>query len=95
MEFNGLGERLRENEIAASDGSHSLRVWRIAENLNEHATDDPAGDRLSHLMSRVGVFARSLAKDLRSGQTSPNEAAVLLDYLADIGDIAFEHWRPR
>lgn len=88
-EFKG---KVLARPLAASDGSHSHRLWRIGENIEDHALPKGRDDRLLHLMSRVGNMTRPLAKDIRSGFTSAEDAAVILDQLADLGDICFREW---
>lgn len=91
--YEELRRRVLDNRVLASEGNHSMRVWRIAENIRANAHQHSSDDRLLHLMSRVGVFSRGLAKDLRSGHTSPQEAATLLEQLADLGELSFEQWK--
>jgi len=91
--YEDLRRRVLDNPVLASEGNHSMRVWRIAENIKANAHQHSSDDRLLHLMSRVGVFSRSLAKDLRNGHTLPQEAAILLEQLADLGDLSLEQWR--
>lgn len=93
MSYESLRQRVLDQPIIASDGNHSARLWRVAINVRDHAHHNSSDDRLLHLMARVGGLCRSLAKDLRSGHTSPEEAATLLDQLADLGDLSFEQWR--
>ena len=93
MSYEGLRQRVLGDPILASDGDHSARLWRVAENICDHARRNSSDDRLLHLMSRVGILCRSLAKDLRSGHTSPQQVATLLDQLADLGDLSFEQWQ--
>jgi hypothetical protein len=93
MSYDSLRERVFDEPIVASDGNHSLRLWRVAENVRDHARRDACDDRLLHLMARIGGLCRSLSADLRSGHTSPAEVAILLDQLADLGDLSFEQWR--
>lgn len=93
MSYDSLRERVFARPIGASDGNHSARLWRIAENVRDHTRRDSDDDRLLHLISRVGALCRGLAVDLRSGHTSPEEVATLLDQLADLGDLSFQHWR--
>jgi hypothetical protein len=95
MTYEDLRERVLSEPILASDGNHSARLWRIAENVRDHALRDSADDRLLHLVARLGVFCRGLAADIRARQTSPEEAAILLAQLADLGEISFEQWRRR
>ena len=92
MSYHDLEKRIASRPILASDGNHSLRLCRIGENVAGQARRIRSDDRLLHLMSRVGVFSRSLATDLRSGHTSPEEAATLLDQLADLGELTFDQW---
>jgi hypothetical protein len=92
MPYEDLRERVLAKPILGSDGNHSARLWRIAENVHEHALRSPTDDGLLHLTSRVGVFCRSLAADLRAGHNSPEDVAVLLDQLAELGDLSFEQW---
>jgi hypothetical protein len=42
--------------------------------------------------SREGNLVRPLAEDIRRGFVSVEDAAVLLDQLADLGDICFSEW---
>jgi hypothetical protein len=93
MKYDDLKRRVLENPVLASDGNHSARLWRVAENVRDHANRHSSDDRLLHLMGRIGVLCRSLAKDLRSGHTSPDQVAALLDRLADLGDLSKEQWR--
>lgn len=93
MNCKFIRQRILENPILASDGNHSERLWRVAENVRDHARRDSSDDRLVHAMSRIGVLCRGLAKDIRSGHTSAEHAAVLLDQLAALGDLSFEQWR--
>lgn len=95
MNYNDLEKRVFSRTILASNGSHSGRVWRVAENVREHARTDSSDDRLLHVMSRVGVLCRTLAEDMRTGYTSAEDAATILDQLADIGDLSFEDWLGR
>lgn len=92
MGIEELRARILEAPINASDGNHSARVWRVAENVQQHALQQPEDDRLLHLMSRVGVLCRGLARDLRAGEVTKEQAATLLDQLADIGDTSLEKW---
>lgn len=92
MNFDSLRERILGQSIEASDGNHSARLWRVAENVRDHALHDSSDDRLFHLMGRVGILCRSLARDVRTGHNSIEEAATLLDQLADLGDLSFEQW---
>lgn len=92
MTFAEIEKRVFNQPILASDGNHSARLWRVAQNVRDHALEDASVDRLQHLMARVGVLCRGLARDLRNGHTSPEEVALLLDQLADIGDLSFAEW---
>lgn len=91
-DFDALAKRLFDAPIHASDGSHSARLLRVAENIRSQAQRDSSDDRLLHLMSRIGVLCRGLAKDVRSGHTSVEEATTILDQLADIGEFSFDQW---
>jgi len=95
MSYDCVRQRILDQPIIASDGNHSARLWRVAVNVRDHAHRDSSDDRLLHLMARVGGLCRSLAKDLRSGHTSSEHAATLLDQLADLGDLSFEQWQQR
>lgn len=95
MSYREIRQRILHRPILASDGNHSRRLCRVADNVADHATREKADDRLLHLMSRVGVFSRSLATDLRSGEISPVDAALLLDQLADLGALSFDEWLTR
>lgn len=92
MNLEELRRRVLDRPIRASDGNHSARLWRVAENVQANVDFHSSDDRLLHLMSRVGVLSRSLARDLRSGHTSVEQASSLLDQLADMGEISFEEW---
>jgi hypothetical protein len=92
MSYDNLRRRILDELISASDGNHSARLWRVAENIQDYAHHDPTDERLLHLLSRVGVLCRGLAKDLRTGHTTIGQAATLLDQLADLGDLNFEEW---
>ena len=92
MKLDKLRGRVLARPINASDGSHSQRLWRIAENIQSQALPKGRDDRLLHLMSRIGNLTRPLAKDIRSGFVSVEDAAVLSDQLADLGDIYFSEW---
>lgn len=95
MTYDDLQQRILDHAILASDGSHSARVWRVAEAVRDSADQGQGHDRLLHLMSRVGVLCRGLANDLRSDHTTAEQAAALLDHLADIGDLSFGEWLQR
>ena len=95
MNYESLRGRVLDQPILASDGSHSARLWRVAENVRDHVDRNPSDDRVHHLMSRVGVFCGGLAKDLRSGHTSVEQAATLLSQMAQIGDLSFKEWLQR
>lgn len=92
MNIEALEASIMTSPIMASDGNHSARVLRIAENLaglpQRDAADD-GQDRTAQIMSRVSVLARSMATDLRSGFLTPRDAARLLDDLASVGDLCF------
>lgn len=93
LPLEALRKSVLGSPIVASDGNHSARLWRVAENLQSHALLNPTDDRLLHLMSRIGVLCQGLANDLRSGQTSSEEVATLLEQLASLGDVSFKEWR--
>lgn len=95
MDYHSLRRCVLDNPILASDGNHSARLWRVAENVRDHACRDASDDRLLHLLSRLGLLCRSLAKDVRSGHTPPEQAATLLDQIADMGDLSLEQWLER
>lgn len=95
MTIEELEEFVFQRPIMASDGNHSARLWRVAENVQDNVDCSLPDERLLHLISRVGVFSRSLARDLRSGFASPEQVAILLDQLADLGEIGFEEWLKR
>jgi hypothetical protein len=44
-------------------------------------------------MSRVGGLSSYLAEDLRSGRITVDQAAIILDQLADLGKMSFDQWR--
>lgn len=92
MSIDDLRERILSHPILASEGNHSSRLWRVVENIQSNAHSDSSDDRLLHLMSRIGVLCRGLSNDLRSGDTSPEDVATLLDQLAELGDISFHQW---
>lgn len=88
ISVDSLYERVMRNTI----GGHSMRLWRIAENIAGHAKRDASDDRLMHLMSRIGVLSRGIATEIRSGRITANEVAELLDQLAELGEISFNEW---
>lgn len=88
LSVDSLRERVMRNPI----GGHSMRLWRVAENISDHAKGDTSDDRLLHLMSRIGVLSRGMATELRSGQITQDEVAELLDQLAELGEISFDEW---
>lgn len=90
--FESLRRRILDEPIYASNGRHTGRLWRVAENVRANAQRASCDDRLLHLLSRIGVFSRGLAHDLRSGHTSVEDTAKLLDQLADLGDLSFDEW---
>lgn len=92
MNVEELRTRIIESPIYASDGNHSLRLWRVAENIQQHAEQCPTDDRMLHLMSRVGVLCRGLARDLREGRVTAHDVATILEQAADIGELSFEEW---
>ena len=92
MSYASLREQIRDNLIIGPNGNHSARLWRIAESVRDHAQAESDDDRLLHLMSRVGELCRGLAADLRSGHTTPGEAATLLENLAELGSLSFHQW---
>ena len=92
MDLRKIEQAIKSREIMATDGNHSARLWRVAENVKARAQENSNDDRLVHLMSRVGVLARGLAHDLRSGHSPKDEVATILDQLADLGDLSFEAW---
>lgn len=92
------GKELSEAILSSPIGVHSARVERVLGNLLAHFQSDafdPQDDRLAHIMSRVGAFSRPLAEDLRNGAVSVEDAATLLEQLAQIGDLAFHNWLNR
>lgn len=93
MSYDSLQMRVLSEPIFASDGNHSARLWRVAENIRDNANHHPTDDRLLHLMSRVGVLCRSLSKDIRTGHITIEQGATLLDQLADLGDLSFDQWK--
>ncbi len=92
MSYKNLKKNIVDKQLPPAKYHHRARLWRVAENVQGNAQGKPSDDRLLHLMSRVGDFSREVAADLSSGNMSSKEAAVLLGYLADIGDISFEQW---
>jgi hypothetical protein len=87
--------RLHDRPIPASDGPHSLRIARVAENLIgylQSGRGQVSNDRLLHIVSRVGVFSRTASVDLSSGHLEADQAAWLMGQLAEIGDVAFDLW---
>lgn len=91
--LSSLNDIVAQYNIFASDGSHSGRLHRVILNLISHTKRDIDDDRLLHLMSRIGVLSRSLARDTRSGFTSKDDVANILDLIADAGDVCFDSWR--
>lgn len=92
VNYDILREQVFRHPVGGPNGPHTARLWRVAENVRAHAETQTDDDRLLHLMSRIGVLCRGLAADLRAGQTSPNDTAMLLDQLADLGDLSHEQW---
>lgn len=90
LNFDDLRELLFASPILGSDGSHSARLWRVAENLEAGFQSGSGNERLLHLMSRVGILTEGMAKDLRSGHIAPEQAADLLDHLGMLGKVSFE-----
>lgn len=90
---NSLREQILKQPIIGPSGNHSARLWRVAENAEVSADHDKHSNRLLHLMSRVGVLCRGLAADLRTGHISQDEAAIIMDQVADLGDLSFEQSR--
>jgi hypothetical protein len=86
-------DELRERVLSEPIGIHSARLWRVAENIREHSRREASDDRLLHLMSRVGGLSSYLAEDLRSGRITVDQAAIILDQLADLGKMSFDQWR--
>jgi hypothetical protein len=78
--------------VVGPSGPHTARLWRVAENVRAHAEMQSDDDRLLHLISRIGILCRGLAADVRAGQVSPDDAATLLDQLADLGDFSLKQW---
>lgn len=91
MDYFELKARIFSRRISASDGCHTARVWRIAENVRDNLPEC-SGERLLHILSRVQVLTQSLARDLRSGHTSPEGAAMVLDQLAQLANLNQEEW---
>jgi hypothetical protein len=92
MSYESLKKNIIDKQLPPAKYHHRARLWRVAENIQANAQRKPSDDRLLHLMSRVGDFSREVAADLNSGEMSSKEAAMLLGYLADMGDISFEQW---
>ena len=95
MRVDELRNRILNDPIYASDGNHSARLWRVAENVQQRVLRDEPDDRLLHLMSRVGEFCRSLSSDLRAGNVTIEQVATLLDQMAEVGEVSFQDWRHR
>jgi len=47
--YEDLRRRVLDNPVLASEGNHSMRVWRIAENIKANAHQHSSDDRLLHL----------------------------------------------
>jgi len=92
MKFAQFSERINCRPIIGSDGSHTARLRRAALNIECHARRDSSDDRLLHLMSRVGILCEGLARDLRSGHTSAEDVATILEQMADLGKLSFDAW---
>lgn len=92
MRIEELRHGILDRPIIGSDGNHSARLWRVAENISDHLNRKPSDDRLPHLMSRIGNLSRGLARDLRGGHTTAQQAAILPEQLADLGDLSFKEW---
>ena len=90
--YDHLRRQVLDHPILASDGNHSARLWRVAECVGTHASQNSSDDRLLHLMSRVGILCEGMANDLRSGDLSLDDAARLLNYLAKLGELSFGEW---
>ena len=90
MNLNSLREQILDQPIIGPSGNHSARLWRVAENVEADADHDKQSDRLFHLMSRLGVLCRGLAADIRTGHISHDQAATILDQVADLGALSFE-----
>lgn len=60
MKVDELRKRILGDPIYASDGNHSARLWRVAENVQHHARLDGSDDRLHHLMLGSACFAEAL-----------------------------------
>lgn len=88
LSVDSLRERVMRNPIRG----HTMRLWRVAENIADHAKRDTSDDRLLHLMSRIGVLSRGMATEIRSGQITQDEVAELLDQMAELGEISFDEW---
>lgn len=93
MDLSALRTKIMKHPISASDGNHSARLERVLDNIQNNARANVQDDRLIHLMSRVGVLTRTLARDLRSGFISQEDAATILEQIAELGDICFDNWR--
>lgn len=91
--YSELERRVQAQEFPASDGNHSMRLWRVAENLRDELSRTPADVRLPQLVSRIGILCRGLAVDVRSGHTPIEDAATLLDQLADLAELNFADQR--
>jgi hypothetical protein len=86
-----------ENAVLEADlprrlHQHRQRLWRVAINVRDHARAHADDERLLHLLSRVGIFVRGLSDDMKAEAISSEEATELLDLLADLGEMSFEHW---
>jgi len=92
MSYEELRLRILANPIAASDGSHTERLWRIAENMRAQAQVGRLDERMLHIMSRVAVLCRGLSRDLRDGHTSAEDTASLLEQLARLGLMSSDDW---
>jgi len=90
--YREFERRVHANQVMASDGNHSMRLWRVAENLRGCLNGAPSDVGLSHAMSRIGILCRGLATDVRSGHTPTEDVATLLDLLADMGGMSFDDW---
>lgn len=85
-------EQLRQRLHDSYTGIHALRLERVLSNLETHFEAHADDDRLAHLMSRVGLFARGLTDDLQAGNATLDDAIQLLDELATIGDLGLDLW---
>jgi hypothetical protein len=90
MTYREFERRVLADQFVASDGNHSLRLLRVAENLRDGLRSKPSDTHLSHLVSRIGILCRGLAGDIRSGHTPIEAAATLLEQLADLAEVNFE-----